>query len=156
MKNHKIKCNCSFCKTERGEMKKENSPNWRGGRTYQKCITCGKKLNRNSYSKGNKRCHKCATKGKLNPFFGKHHSPETLKIISQRVKLAVKNVKFNKHHLNLNPQNNKDKNIYILSKSHHQLFHRLAYHYLLEKFGIKEILKYKKWFIKKYERNTQL
>jgi len=33
-----------------------------------------------------------------------------------------------------------------LTYTNHNLFHRYAYHYLLKKFGIKEIKKYTKWF----------
>jgi hypothetical protein len=51
-----------------------------------------------------------------------------------------------KHHLDLNTKNNKDSNIYRLSSGNHQRFHRYAYNYLFKKFGIAEILKYKKWF----------
>jgi hypothetical protein len=54
-----------------------------------------------------------------------------------------------KHHLDLNKKNNKRYNLLKLTNSQHQLFHRLTYHYLFEKFGIKEILKYEKWFFKR-------
>lgn len=51
-----------------------------------------------------------------------------------------------KHHLDLNHNNNQESNILTLSNANHQKFHRYAYHYLLEKFGIEEIMKYYEWF----------
>lgn len=45
-------------------------------------------------------------------------------------------------------------NILILDVSHHIKIHQKVYSYLLEKFGIKEIKKYIKWFIKKYGKKT--
>jgi hypothetical protein len=52
------------------------------------------------------------------------------------------------HHLDLNQLNNKNSNLFKLTFKNHNRFHRLAYHYLLKKFGIKEILRYKNWFLK--------
>lgn len=41
------------------------------------CPDCGKEIWNTSI-----RCKSCAAKGKLNPFFGKHHSPKTLEKLS--------------------------------------------------------------------------
>lgn len=68
---------------------------------------------------------------------------------------VIKGLKKSRHHLDLNEKNNKDSNIYKLTNREHQQFHRLAYHYLLKKFGIKEILKYKKWFENNIKTKTQ-
>jgi hypothetical protein len=67
---------------------------------------------------------------------------------NKMIKNVIKGLKKSRHHLDLNDKNNKQNNIYILTNRNHQRFHRLAYHYLLMKYGIKEILKYKKWFEK--------
>jgi ribosomal protein L40E len=53
-----------------------------------------------------------------------------------------------KHHLDLNKKNNKQSNLWFLPNPHHQRFHLFAYRYILAQFGIKEILKYRTWFIK--------
>lgn len=99
-------------------------------------------------------------KGKNNGMFGKHHSKQTKIKIGKRNKfkrrtkkhiealiLGLK-TKLSKHHLDLNTHNNKKENFYYLTNANHQRFHRLAYHYLLEKFGMKEILEYRSWFEK--------
>jgi hypothetical protein len=88
-------------------------------------------------------------KGANNSMFGKHFSKETKLKMSLKKKGIKTGNNMCKHHLDLNTKNNKEDNILILTNSKHQLFHRLAYHYLLKTFGIKEIQKYKKWFIKR-------
>jgi hypothetical protein len=55
--------------------------------------------------------------------------------------------KYCKHHLDLNTANNKKSNILKLTNKQHQLFHRLAYHYLVYVLGLKEVKKYIKWFV---------
>lgn len=60
------------------------------------------------------------------------------------------------HHLDLNRKNNKKSNKLKLTYKQHQLFHRFAYHYLLEKYGIGEILKYRKWFFKYLKRKNYI
>lgn len=75
---------------------------------------------------------------------------------SRMIIKVIKGLKKSRHHLDLNDENNKDINIYVLTNRQHQQFHRLAYHYLLQKYGIKEILKYKKWFEKNIKTKTQM
>jgi hypothetical protein len=134
------------------------------------CKKCGKQLHITSIYRNYKLCRKCAKLGKNNPMYkhgktdknickrcGKHicdaadYCNKCRRLIyrKQLIKSLLK-IKNHKHHLDLNKNNNNKSNIWILPKGKHQQFHRLAYHYLLEKYGIEEILKYKKWFIKKY------
>mgnify|MGYP003645176778 CR=1 FL=1 len=55
---------------------KENNPNWRGGTTFCKC---GNRINSST-----KQCHECRDiTGENNPFFGKTHSEETKKKLSE-------------------------------------------------------------------------
>lgn len=56
------------------------------------------------------------------------------------------------HHLDLNTENNKKSNKLRLTYKNHNLFHRYAYHYLLEKEGICGIKEYLKWFNKYIKR----
>ena len=98
--------------------------------------------------------------GKKNPMYhldrllSKNHKKHISKTMKKQWELRAKKMKYAlmhklvKHHLDLNTKNNTKKNIYKLLNGRHQQFHRYAYHYLLEKFGINEILKYKKWFEK--------
>jgi len=59
----------------------EKNPNWKGGESV-KC-SCGNKKAYNAKS-----CSKCrARNGVNNPFFGKKHSVETIKIISEKNKM---------------------------------------------------------------------
>lgn len=53
----------------------DKNPNWKGGRTYKKCLDCGKGLSRHSTVK---RCQKCASKYRDN-FRGQKHTNETKK-----------------------------------------------------------------------------
>ncbi len=152
-----------------------NHPNWKGGANRtKKCILCGKKLHLTSIYRNYNSCLSCSRLGKNNPNYkhgktdkntckncGKHicdaatycNKCEKLIHKKQLIKTLLK-IKNHKHHLDLNKNNNKKSNIWILPKGKHQLFHRFAYHYLLEKFGIIEILKYKKWFKKKYLKDA--
>lgn len=86
---------------------------------------------------------------KNHPMYGKSCSLKTKKLISKGNSFPKGNL-INRHHLDLNKKNNKINNILLLTLKKHQQFHRLIYRYLLEKFGIKEIKKYIKWFDKKY------
>jgi len=125
---------------------------------YRESILKNFKEDNNYKYKISKNFGKC--KGKDNGMFGKKQSKLSRekmrikakeRIISKsqlnKMRYALMHNKV-KHHLDLNRENNKDSNIYKLLNGRHQQFHRLAYHYLLEKYGIKEILKYKKWFEK--------
>lgn len=68
---------------------------------------------------------------------------------TKKFRNKIRNVLFNKHHIDLNIKNNKKENIITLRKNDHQLLHRLAYHYLVYVLGVDEVHKYIKWF-KKY------
>lgn len=109
------------------------NPNYKHGKTDKNmCKRCNKHIcDAAIYCN---KCEKFVHKTKL--------IKSLLKIINHR------------HHLDLNTKNNKKNNIWVLPKGKHQLFHRFAYHYLLEIFGIKEILKYKKWFSRKYFKKS--
>jgi hypothetical protein len=99
-------------------------------------------------------------RGKNNGMYGKKHSIITKKKMSKSAKKRgytdkqLKALRYgrdnhlSKHHLDLNKGNNLKNNILKLTNSNHQKFHRLAYHYLLVKYGITEIHKYYKWFNK--------
>ena len=160
---------CRSCATKKQLKNPKNSGRFKDGFYTKKryCIDCKKELKSHNRAKY---CKKCIEKYKIYPdrkgknssSFGKPKSNITKEKISKKLqghritkstrlklKEAHKKIKFNNHHLDLNIKNNRDSNIYRLKKGEHQLFHRFAYHYLLEKFGIKKILKYKKWF-KKY------
>lgn len=55
------------------------NPNWKGGSSFKYC-ECGKRI-----GYGNKSCLECRDKsGKNNPFFGKKHSEETKKNLSEK------------------------------------------------------------------------
>ena len=58
---------------------KEQNPNWKGGLTYVYC-ECGKKI-----GYGHTHCNKCRPRSNdNNPFFGKQHSEETKKKLSEK------------------------------------------------------------------------
>jgi group I intron endonuclease len=60
---------------------KEQNPNWKGGLTYVYC-ECGKRI-----GYGHTHCNKCRPRSNDdNPFFGKQHSEETKKILSEKRK----------------------------------------------------------------------
>jgi hypothetical protein len=60
---------------------KEQNPNWKGGLTYIYC-ECGKRI-----GYGHTHCNKCRPRTENNnPFFGKQHSEETKKILSEKRK----------------------------------------------------------------------
>lgn len=106
-----------------------------------KCIDCKKEIGKYS-----KRCQSCNNR---------YSSLKKCKNTNFRIKLAKNFGKYNKnkknkHHLDLNEKNNSKDNLLYLINGKHQQFHRLAYHYLLKKFGIVEIRKYLKWFKKNY------
>ena len=54
------------------------NPNWKGGTSTYHCINCGKET---AYYA--KRCLICSKQGDLNSFYGKHHSDETKKRLSE-------------------------------------------------------------------------
>lgn len=83
------------------------------------CLNCHKKLSDYRH----KRCYKC--ENKLNP----HIKGKTLI----------------KHHIDLNKQNNKKKNILELTSSCHLSLHHRAYRYIV-KIGL--VKQYIKWFFK--------
>jgi len=65
----------------RGSYVGDRNPNWKGGSSLNFCI-CGTQI-----STVNKTCIKCRdTKGTNNHFFGKHHSEETKKTLSEKRK----------------------------------------------------------------------
>lgn len=151
--------------------KGKNHSRWLGGKSRtKKCKICNKKLHITSIYRNYKMCKSCAKTGKNNPNYihgktGKNKCKRCLKHICDAAKYCNKCEKYvhkkrliesmakiinHKHHLDLNIKNNTPINLWILPKGKHQIFHRFAYHYLLEKFGISEILKYKKWFISRY------
>lgn len=66
---------------------KEKNPNWRGGTTFFNCPKCGKETRIGSKNIERKTCIDCRDKnGENNPFFGKSHSKETKKILSEKRK----------------------------------------------------------------------
>lgn len=68
-------------KKEKYSQPGEKNPNWKGGSSFNYCI-CGTQI-----STVNKTCMKCRdTKGSNNPFFGKNHSEETKKKLSENRK----------------------------------------------------------------------
>lgn len=68
-------------KKEKHSKPLEINPNWKGGVTYQYC-ECGKRI-----GAGHKHCNKCRPRSNdNNPFFGKHHSEETKKRLSEKRK----------------------------------------------------------------------
>lgn len=95
-----------------------------------------------------------ANKNRISSMKGKHHSNESKKKIGTASKRRWKNKEYvekmnktkNKHHLDLNHDNNKKSNILILTRSNHRSIHARAYDYLVYVKGIKEVKKYVKWF----------
>jgi hypothetical protein len=119
------------------------------------CELCKKPLNKNSFYAKTKRCIKCKN-------IGHKHSVETKEKIRKahqgrkRTQEFINKIKkaLHHHHIDLNTTNNIKSNILLLKNTKHQHLHRFAYHYLLYKFGIKEIRKYIKWFMKNYSKLT--
>jgi group I intron endonuclease len=71
-------------KKEKHSQPMETNPNWKGGISISNCEVCGKKI-----SQGAKRCMehiKYERNGPDNPFFGKQHSEETKKKLSEKRK----------------------------------------------------------------------
>jgi hypothetical protein len=65
----------------RSRYDKEQNPNWKGGVTYVYC-ECGKRI-----GYGHIHCNKCRPRTKNNnPFYGKQHSEETKKKLSEKRK----------------------------------------------------------------------
>lgn len=68
-------------KKEKHSQPMERNPNWKGGTSFKYC-ECGNKILPNNIT-----CIKCRDKsGVNNPFFGKHHSEETKKKLSEKRK----------------------------------------------------------------------
>lgn len=63
--------------------RKEGNPNWKGGKTFFVCPECNREI-RIASSAAPKVCGNCVDKnGDNNPFFGKHHSEETKRKLSE-------------------------------------------------------------------------
>jgi hypothetical protein len=109
-------------------MKGKDNPAYQKNRTKidKYCIDCGKKLS----SIKTIRCTKCHFKN--------------IGIWNKNKKIGRKTCI---HHLDLNKKNNLKVNRLKLTNSQHAKFHSHIYRYVIAKFGIKEILKYKKWFL---------
>ena len=109
--------------------KGKNNPAYKDGRTMKiyHCEICNRRIKYKS-----KRCRK-------------HYN--ALRIAWNNGK-NLKNRKC-RHHLDLNKENNSKSNLLILTNSLHLKFHNYMYRYVINKYGIKEILKYKKWFFTK-------
>jgi len=152
MINHKGKNNPMYGKTHSEETKRKLSEANKG---YVHTKERNKKISKANNGKKN------GMYGRVGPNKGKHLSEETkLKIsiahkglpskLKGRRRSKITKLKMSKalhkHHFDLNKQNNKQTNIALFTNGNHQNFHRFAYHYLLEKFGIKEIMKYYEWF----------
>jgi hypothetical protein len=119
----------------------DKHPCWKGGNKRFKCQICHKQV-----AFGNNFCKIHAVVGKRNPMFGKKQRISTKILISKANRGKITKNTIVKHHLDLDIENNSKSNILCLKSGEHQLFHRYAYHYLLEKYGIKEIKKYFYWF----------
>jgi len=135
--------------------KKANA--FKKGKTLIKCFCqdCGKKLSRLAYYNKYKRCKKCNKKGNLNGMFGSKRPDliirnKSYKMRHNKRKIVNKNT-ITKHHIDLNKQNNKPKNLLIISLSKHIKLHHKAYEYLVK---TKQILKYIKWFNRRYKLNV--
>lgn len=123
----------------------KNSSNFIDGRTKRKhfCKLCGKIITYQSAYFKRKLCKSCAMKGKNNPCYRKKMSRKT----KQKIRLAI-----DKHHIDLNKNNNNKNNILLLPKRKHIKLHYQGYRYLVE---TKQIKKYIKWFDKKYGLNEK-
>lgn len=65
---------------------REDNPNWKGGKTFFTCPKCNKEV-RTSGHRNQETCSDCKDiSGERNPFFGKSHSEETKKRISEKRK----------------------------------------------------------------------
>jgi hypothetical protein len=126
---------CRLCYLKKPNLYVKKGKNHYNYKTGKPICKCGKELK--NYSA--KRCHVCEMKRRWRKG-----------VISMTKDVLCR------HHLDLNIKNDKKSNILYLTHGNHQLFHRFAYHYLLEKFGIKEILKYKKWFKTKYLNENRI
>ena len=115
------------------------------------CKICRKEIK--GHQKGIIYCKRCAIKkfykehpnshkGKKNPMHGIHRYGKNNPNHGNH-KLNANTLE--KHHLNLDRTNNKDKNIMILSLKIHRKLHLYAYRYIVKK-GI--LRKYLKWFFK--------
>lgn len=58
-----------------------SNPNWKGGLSSPKCNECGNNINY-----GNNKCMLCSKLGKNNPFYGRHHSLESKRQLSLKMK----------------------------------------------------------------------
>ena len=110
--------------------------------------------------------------GHIGYFKGKHHTEEAKKkislkhigkIVKKSTKLKLRNInlgkkqsqltiqkreqKINRHHIDLDRENNKINNILLLPKGKHIKLHYSGYRYLVE---TNQVKKYIKWFDKKY------
>lgn len=87
MKNHKINCQCSFCKAKRGEFSGKNHWNYIDGRTLKiRYCKCGNRIK--DYKA--KMCKECILKPENNPMFGKKPKPLS-KQAKQNISEAHKN-----------------------------------------------------------------
>ena len=124
-----------------------------------KCIDCGKEVSR----KESLRCYKCAYIGKLNHAYidgrTKRKKNRKCKKCNASItsgsklgycancasKLSVKII--NKHHIDLDRENENNENLLYLSLQEHSKLHRQSYTFLVEKGLIKD---YIEWFKNKF------
>ena len=59
----------------------DKNPNWQGGISKYYCVDCGIEI-----YYGSNRCMDCSKKGTQNPFYGKHHSEESKRKSSLKMK----------------------------------------------------------------------
>jgi hypothetical protein len=151
-KNKISKTNYLYGKRRCGSCAKKGKRNSQFGRGYGISSEYWTKENRKKLSKKRLgiRNPMYGKIGKLNPLFGIKRPKYVINKISKKLKGISTKFKKCNHHLDLNTNNNSKDNIYRLTNSKHHLFHRFAYHYLLELYWVKEILKYKKWFERKH------
>lgn len=159
---------CSHIKNARlrvkiRDMKNEKNPNYKNGQysnNIPKCLHCNKKIT--TKKSKNKLCIRCFNKARKNdkhPNFkgGLPRCIDCGKKLSTRGNKYYKPIKCRKcylkggmkvrHHIDLNEQNNKTKNLLYISQRTHVYLHRKSYEYILEKNLIK---KYLSWFNNKY------
>lgn len=152
---------CKGCGVKKSLSNPKNHGKYKDGFYTEKryCVDCGKELKGHNRAKY---CRQCSEKYKKYPprqgehhcMFGKSKSIKTKLKISKSLKGRITKDTIARHHLDLNTKNNSPENIFILTNSTHQRFHRFAYHYLVEILGMEEVLKYKDWFTKKYLQNV--
>jgi hypothetical protein len=115
------------------------------------CLDCDKELK--GHSKEIKRCKKCSKikffkshplfyKGTRNPMFGIHRYGKNNPNYNKHT-LNGKTIE--KHHIDLNRNNNSKNNILFIQLKNHRRLHLYAYRYLVKKGLIK---RYIKWFFK--------